>query len=520
MTNKKRWRELITQREDYYALIDIGSNTMRLVIYLPNELGRFREVENVKAVARLRNHLNDDGYLSKDGETILIDTLSDFKDVLKIYPLSHFTCVATATIRQAKNQAALVKKVKAELDWEMEILSEEEEAYFGYLAVVNSTSLTEGITVDMGGGSTEVTYFKERKIVHAHSFSFGTLSLRRMYQYEEAEKTSLDRIKRYVLEQFETLDWLKNRAVPLIAIGGSARNVAQIDQVDKDYPMAGLHQYPMLKKDLDRIQDQLLSLTLKKRQKVEGLSKDRADIILPALTTFITLHQFIKADRFVLSQKGLRDGINYALFFKDKTHPYSPNVLEDSMQELVNDFNLDLKQIFQIERLARTVFNALYSHKMKGVNKQDWQVLNRAAYVFNLGEYIDNESSAQHTFYLLANRTIDGLSHRDKLKIALVSSFKNKTVFKQFTRPYKSWLTKSERKKLRLLGALLKFIYCLDATKRQVVTDIDVEVKRKKIKLTIYTKKNAAPEIYQAEKQKKHLEKALKRDLVLSFVRK
>ncbi len=138
-------------KDNYYALIDIGSNTMRLVIYLPNEAGRFREVENVKAVARLRNHLTADGYLSDEGQTILIDTLKEFEDVLKIYPLKHFTVVATATVRQANNKATLVQAVKDQLGWDMQILSEEEEAFYGYLAIVNSTSLTEGVTVDMGG---------------------------------------------------------------------------------------------------------------------------------------------------------------------------------------------------------------------------------------------------------------------------------------------------------------------------------------------------------------------------------
>ncbi|GEM04361.1 exopolyphosphatase [Halolactibacillus miurensis] len=506
-------------KDNYYALIDIGSNTMRLVIYLPNEAGRFREVENVKAVARLRNHLTADGYLSDEGQTILIDTLKEFEDVLKIYPLKHFTVVATATVRQANNKATLVQAVKDQLGWDMQILSEEEEAFYGYLAIVNSTSLTEGVTVDMGGGSTEVTYFKDRKLIHAHSFSFGTLSLRHLYDENVSEADNLHTVKSYVKKAFSTLSWLEDLSVPIIAIGGSARNVAQIDQIDKDYPMAGLHQYPMLLKDLHRIKDHLLSLSNEKRMKVEGLSKDRADIILPAIMTFVTLYKHTHADRFVLSQKGLRDGINYELLFHKQEEPYSPNVLEDSFQELISDFDLDVKQAFQVQHLTREIFDSLVQHKIKGLTKKDWTLLRRASYVFNMGDYIDHESSAQHTFYLLSNRTIDGLSHREKLDLALVASFKNKTVFKQFVRPYKSWLTKTERKKLMLLGALLKFTYCLDGTKRHVIHNIDVNVKKKKILLTLAYTKNAAPEIYQAEKQKKHLEKALKRPVDLTFVK-
>lgn len=505
-------------KKSYNALVDIGSNTMRLVIYLPNEAGRFHEVENVKVVARLRNHLDEDGYLSEEGINILISTLKEFEDVLTIYPIKHFTVVATATVRQAKNRDHLVKLVEDSLGWSMKILSDYEEAFYGYLAIVNSTSLTEGITVDMGGGSTEVTYFKDRKLIHAHSFPFGTLSLQQLYDSNRLESENLQEVKHYVTKAFQSLDWLKDLSVPIIAIGGSARNIAQIDQIDKDYPMAGLHQYPMLIKDLNRIKDHLLSLTVKKRMKVEGLSKDRADIILPALMTFIVLYKHTHAERFILSQKGLRDGVNYELLFHKQEEPYSPNVLEDSFQELVTDFDLDVKQSLHVLHLTRLIFESLVKHKVKGLTKDDWTVLKRAAFVFNMGDYIDHESSAQHTFYLLSNRTIDGLSHREKLDLALVASFKNKTIFKQFVRPYKSWLTKSERKKLMLLGALLKFTYCLDATKRHVFSDMDIKIKKKKLTLILKYEKNAAPEIYQAEKQKKHLEKMIKRTIDLKFI--
>ena len=90
--------------------------------------------------------------------------------------------------------------------------------------------------------------------------------------------------------------------------------------------------------------------------------------------------------------------------------------------------------------------------------------------------------------------------------------------FKQFVKPFKSWLTKKERKKLKLMGALLKFTYALDATKRQVIKDYELKVKRKQVKLNVYYTKNPSAERYQVEKQKKHLEKALKKKIVLDFI--
>lgn len=509
---------MINSNQDYSALIDIGSNSMRLVIYLKEKSGRLYEVENVKAVSRLSNYLDAEQNLSQEGIDVLLSTLTNFAEILAIYPSQQFICMATATVRQANNRDDLVKKVKDQFDWDMIVLSEKEEAYYGYLAVVNSTSITEAITVDMGGGSTEVTYFKDREIIHSHSFSFGTLTLKALYQADLSENKNAQIVHQYVKKQFHTLPWLIDRHVPLIGIGGSARNLAQIDQNEKAYPMAGLHQYQMNLYDINRILNYLIALPLNKREKVEGLSKDRADIIIPAVETFKTLFETVKADRLILSQRGLRDGINYSWLLANHDTVYFPNVLEESLNELVMRYNLNMNQISHVHYLTRQFFDQLVKNRVKGLTKKDWFYLTHAIYVYNLGQFIDAESSAQHTFYLLANQTIEGLLNDEKLKIALIASYKNNVTFNQFIKPFKSWLTKHERKKLKLIGALLTFTYALDATKRQVIKKIDIKVKKKEIKLKLYYQKNPSAESYQTEKQKKHLEKAVKRKISLKFI--
>lgn len=510
--------KMINSNQDYSALIDIGSNSMRLVIYSKEKSGRFYEVENVKAVSRLSNYLDNKQNLSAEGIDVLLNTLANFAEILAIYPYKRFLCMATATIRQAHNRDVLIKKVKNKFDWDMVILSENEEAYYGYLAVVNSTPITEAITVDMGGGSTEVTYFKEREIIHSHSFPFGTLTLKALYQTELTENENVQIIHNYVKEQFYTLPWLINQHVPLIGIGGSARNLAQIDQNEKSYPMAGLHQYQMNLYDINRILNYLVSIPLNKREKLEGLSKDRADIIIPAVETFKTLYETIKSDQFILSQRGLRDGINYSWLLESHETPYFPSVLEESLTELVMRYDLNMNQISHVHYLTRKFYDKLVKHQVKSLTKADWLYLSHAIYVFNLGHFIDTESSAQHTFYLLANQTIEGLLNHEKLKVALIASYKNSVTFDQFVKPFKSWLTKHERKKIKLIGALLKFTYSLDATKRQVIEDIEIKVKRKEIRLKLFHQRNPSAESYQTEKQKKHLEEALKKKIVLEFI--
>lgn len=509
----------MTLEKNYFAIIDIGSNTMRLVIYLQEKAGRLREVENVKAVARLRNHLDKQDNLTQEGLNILIDTLRSFNDVVKTYDLKDLVCVATATIRQAKNQMIIEQTVREQTGFLIRILSELEEAYYGYLAVVNSTSISEGVTVDIGGGSTEVTYFKDRQLVESFSFPFGALTLKEFYKSDIPTREEIGRLRNYLYIQFGTLPWLKHKAIPLIGIGGSARNLVQIDQNMKNYPLAGLHQYKMMLQDINHISNYLTGLTPEKLQKVEGLSNDRADIILPAIEVFRCLYETMHADCFVLSRKGLRDGVFYQQLSQNFDSNIFPNVLEDSIQELINDYDLNPKQIIHVQSLTRKIFHFFKEQKVIDLTDEDWLLLKRASYVFNLGKYIDSESSSQHTFYLLANRTIDGLLHVDRLKLALVASFKNKTVFKQYAHPYKNWFSKEDKKKIRMLGALLKFVYCLDATKRQVVQDCEwKQLDNDVMELVIYCNQDWMPEKYQTEKQKKHLEKSLKQTIKLTFL--
>lgn len=497
---------------NHYGIIDIGSNSIRLVIYSNGPTGRLHEIENVKAVARLKNDLDNKNRLSDNGIKKLIQILQSFRAVVETYELSKFHCVATATVREARNQEEMMMRVYEKLGWEIQILSEKEEAYYGYLAVIHSMSITEGITIDIGGGSTEVTYFKDRKLKASHSFPFGALTLQSFFHKIEPRRIQLKKLNTYLKNQFETIDWLKNKFVPLIAIGGSARNLVEIHQNKSDYPLAGLHQYAMTEKDLKDVCYFLAKLNKTELEKVDGLSKDRADTIFPASLVFLSLYQTVASSQFILSRKGLRDGFFYQLL---ATHQEQyPNVLKLSIFELVDEYDLDLNQIKQTGFLSDKIFTYLIQNKIAQVHPDDWTYLKLASYVYHLGQYVDSESSSEHTFYLLANRTIEGMTHPERVRVALLASFKNGSMFKKYLAPFTNWFSKQEQDRLYLLGALLKLAYSLDTTRRQVIKDVKLEGE---FELTFYCDQDFMPEQNQAEKQKKHLEKAIGKDIQLIF---
>lgn len=491
---------------------------MRLVIYKRDTSGRLKEIENVKIVARLREYLTHDGILSSSGISHLINTLLSFQEVTRHHNIKEVKCVATATIRQAHNQEQILNEVAKRTDFSIRVLSEYEEAYYGYLAIINSFSIEEAITIDIGGGSTEVTYFKYRELKHYHSFPFGALSLKKQFVAGDVPTVEeKGQIKAFVQKSFESLEWLKNKKVPVIAMGGSARNMSQIHQAMRKYPLVDIHQYEMDLKDIEEVKRTISHLSYSQLLKVDGLSNDRADIIIPAVEVFETIVTITKAPVFLLSRKGLRDG----LFYKKLTKPNGlnrfPNVIDQSLNDLSLDYMVNQYHANHLSKISVSIFTQLQKIGLVDFSEKDAFYLMKGASIYNFGEYFSYELSSEHTFYLVTNRMIDGMNHKERIKLALIASYKNKDLFQQFIEPYQNWFSKTEQKKMRMLGAILKLACSLNSTKRNIVKNVALSLEQDRLTFQVSCVKDWKPEEYQANKQKKHLEKLLKLNIFIIF---
>lgn len=502
------------------AVIDIGSNTIRLVIYDYEVNKGMKEVENIKTVARLRNYLNADNEMKEEGIGLLVSTLKGFKEIIHHHKITDLKIAATAAIRQAANRNKIIERVRKETNFELTILTEEEEAYFGFLAVAHSTPVLSAVTIDMGGGSTEITYFEDKQLKHSHSFPFGVVSLKKDYVKNEVmtaqEQTELTE---FLNGQFQKLTWLKNKKVPIIAIGGSARNIAQIDQQLKEYPIAGVHQYWVSKDSLFSLRNQILRMNYSDLEKLDGLSNDRIDIIAPASQVFCQLFEVVQATGFLFSRKGLREGLMIKELMNQLDAPLNKeHVFENSLKELFYDYSITKQNAQQMMYIAEQLYHKLVEIEVFSYSQENLALLKKGACLYYLGEYIDSDSSSQHTFYILANRSIDGILHHDRVKIAAIASFKSKSAMQQYLKPFDKWFTKEDIQNLRELGALLKLAYSLNGSKRNIIKHIEIHNHHPEFEIKLYAAGNPLAEENQAEKQKKHLEKAIKRPIFLTFI--
>lgn len=501
------------------AIIDIGSNSIRLVVFSYSSEKGLIEHYNIKTVARLSMHIDEQGNLTLEGQNILLETLMKFKKILQDIHVTKVFAAATAAIRQAKNREQILQEAEEQTGIAITLISAEEEAKYGYLAVIHSTSIPTAVTIDMGGGSTEVTYFENKKIKYFHSFPFGAVSLKKKFIkgsiFNKEEKVKL---VEHVKEQFQTLKWLHNIQVPIIAIGGSARNLAQVDQQRKNYSLHGTHQHELSSKDLNELSYEFSNTSLEGLKKIDGLSSDRADIIVPALETFRVFMDIVQGTSFIYSKKGLREGIILAQLQNQFPTDFNVNnVTSNAIGHLLGKFQVKEEKSLHLYELFSTIYDTFAQWGyIKPLNKKE--LLRYAFQVFHIGKEIDQDAYSQHTFYLLTNLTIDGISNRDRLRLALLSSYKNKDTFKHYIEPYHHIITNIEAKQLRDIGAIIRFTKGMDILGRSHIKNVSIKKSDDLMELTFSVGGNYLLEQYQAEKLKKHIEKIVQMEVKLTFI--
>lgn len=501
------------------SLIDIGSNTIRLVLFEYTKKHGIKEIRNIKTPARLAQYIDDDGYMAEEGILALLKILNSFKQISEKYNITNIYPVATAAIRQSNNRDEIIERIRSELDLDAKIISGEEEATLGFEATVHTISYYDAVTIDIGGGSTELTFYEDKEIIYRTSLSFGVVTLNKMFfeGKKHNDKAAIKQTKQFVENEFSKVNWLRDRRVPILAIGGSARNIARIHQSMISYPIAGVHGYTMVRNDLHDVYKLLKNTDTENLDDIDGLSKDRADIILPSSVVFKTLLNVVGAKEFKFSRKGLREGMAMRIFGKE--YPVAFNkyrVFEDSIEQLANDFNLDPTDTEKRTEIVDRLYHELERLDILSLSRTNKMIMKHAAGIYYLGDFIDRDASSQHTYYLISNSNINGIGHRDRVRLALIASYKNKTLL-DFYAKETGWFNDEELDEIQSLGSLVKFANALNISNTEIVDNLELSKSEDGFRLNIQYNGDPIAEEYHAVRQKKHIEKILGGDLWIEF---
>ncbi|MBH5317232.1 Ppx/GppA family phosphatase [Paenibacillus sp. GSMTC-2017] len=481
------------------GIIDIGSNSIRLVVYERTENGAHRVVDGSKRSARLSSKIDDNGALPGDAINELIDTLKHFIRICSLHAIDRIRAVATAAIRNATNQPYILKKINKETGLSIELLSGKEEAEYGFLGMINSLQVSEGYLIDIGGGSTEVSLFRNRILLQTISLPFGCVSLNQKNDAKEQIDTkNLESIEKLVLGALKQHKWIFHAPnLPLIGVGGTVRALGKVHQALNSYPLAQTHNYNIEGSQVENLFQLMLALPLDQRRKLPGLSKDRADVIVPGVAVLRAIFRATRASHYKICGAGLRDGLFHATRFPN--HSKQDNPLTFSLSNLsALHTEAPRQHVKQVNRLAKQLFNELYVHEQ--IDPAIRVLLDAASQLYRIGASIDYYDYAKHSFYLIIHSHLNGLSHREIVMTAAIASFKSKGRAKELLAPYRSLITIADLDLICKLGVLLQLSAALDRSESQSIRQLAIRITGNHlILLPLHPRGSLAVEIHEVE---------------------
>lgn len=498
------------------GIVDLGSNTTRLVIYEYEPGRRFRLADEVREVVRLREGMGETNILRAAAIDRSLNALRMFRALCDAMEVADVTVVATSAARDAGNSASFLARAQAETGWTLRLLSGEEEGYYGCLGAINSTGLQEGFAIDLGGGSAQVVEVRGGLPGRAASLPLGALRLTELHL--GADKVTQGRVEALttaVRGQLAALDWFRARpGDELVAIGGTIRNLAQVDQVRRHYPFEVVQGYAFPADDLHELANQLWRMPLKRRSALSGLQYDRADIIHAGALVYDLLLRHSGFRQVTVSRQGLREGVFYARFLADQPQPIIADLRRFSVLNLARTFESDNLHSHHVAHLALRMFDELQpSHRLDASYRQ---VLWAASLLHDIGTIVDYQYHHLHSSYIVLHHELPGYSPRELALIALLCRYHRS----------KGWpkagelaplLAPGDEEALAPLAGMLRLAEYLERGRSQVVRDVrcHLDPVHRWLQIEALAAGSAAMELWEAGRNADVLARALGVELEL-----
>lgn len=290
------------------AAIDIGSNAARLlisdVIPGPQDEVEFIKTALVRVPLRLGFDVFDKGEISAAKTEKILKTIKSYKLLLDVYEVKHLKACATSAMRDAVNAPEIIKKVKAETGIEIKVISGQEEASFIYENHIaeNMKKDESYLYIDVGGGSTELTFFSDGKLIFKESFNIGTIRLLK----NQVAEAQWDEMKEFV--RIKTKGY---HHVTAIGSGGNINKIFSISKRKEGKPLS-----------LELLRDyfkEFSTMELSQRMSLYKLREDRADVIVPALLIYINVMRWADTEEIFVPKIGLADGLIHTLYEEVKS---------------------------------------------------------------------------------------------------------------------------------------------------------------------------------------------------------
>lgn len=300
----RKKRKPAYKRSHSIAVIDIGSNSVRLVVFA----GPRRNpalIFNEKVMAGLGSGLAETGAMQAESMERALTALRRFAQLLKDYNVSKTICVATAAVRDASNSLEFQEKV-AEIGFDIRVLTGEQEAQSAAYGVLSSIPHADGIVGDLGGGSLELARISNGSVQQAISLPIGVL------RSEKLVAKGAKAIKSHIISLIEGTIWAKwENDLPFYVVGGSWRGLARVDMFDTGYPLTVFHNYHIAADRIKPLVERVMGSSRDDLRLVPRLAGSRIDTLPNAAHLLQAVTSIFKPAHIIVSSYGLREGLIY-----------------------------------------------------------------------------------------------------------------------------------------------------------------------------------------------------------------
>ncbi len=401
------------------AVIDIGSNSARMVVFERTSRFGFHLLKEIKSKVRISEGAYENGgALQEEAMQRALFALEGFLSIAKGYKARKILCVATSAVRDAPNKSEFLARVRQSAGLDIKVIDGPKEAHFGAVAALNMLKIDDAITVDIGGGSTEMALIKNGKIEDLISLNLGTVRLKELV-FDKS--LPIDEAIKFVQTELSRVpNHFKTKTV--IGIGGTNRALANAIMAMSDYPVDTLHGFEF---SLDENLDFMDALIASKVGKLKNfkIKPERYDVIREGALIIRSIIDKVGADRMVASGVGVREGVFLSDLLRNQNGKFPKN-FSPSLRSLLDRFGSSEESVRQICKISKQLFEALKdAHKL---SDSELFYLDTAAKLLNIGIHLNFYSHRYHSHYLILNNLDYGFTHTDKLIIASIVKYHGK----------------------------------------------------------------------------------------------
>jgi len=465
------------------AVIDIGTNSIHMVLAEVQPDASYRIVDRFKDMTRLGNGAFSTRRLSDDAMTRALEVIRNLVTLARNKGFDRVVGVATSAVREAQNGGDFIDLVAEHTRLKIRVVSGIEEARLIFIAVKNSIPLTDqpALAVDVGGGSVELMVGNRDQLLHVKSLKLGAIRLVDQFLHRTPPaSTVLRALEDTVTAQLTAaLNSFKiKRFDSLVATSGMAGNLAEIIHLRRtNRPLVQLNLTKISLKDVREIETELAKSTIKERLAIPGLDPKRADTLLPASLVLRRLMELSGQDELILCDKAIREGVIYDFIDRHrerlKAEAEIPDLRRRNIVALARRCQAPEVHSLHVASLALRLFDQTQRLHKLGTAERAW--LEYAAILHDIGYLINERQHHKHAYYLIVNSELGGLSRDDVHIVANLARYHRRAIPHPKHDEFES-LSHKNKRIVRFLSAILRIADALDRTHFSVVRTLDVKI--------------------------------------------